>query len=315
MTEYFWGYSGEDQRIIKHCRHKGIQDRFALIGCIAHLVGLFSFLSCFYSFDMLFDNAYLALPVSLFFGWMIYNIYEVLLSTLAKPVLKQKYEDVIKYLSYSLRIGCIVFFAVFISKPLEAWIFAPQLSARVEQMKANELAVAEKRLSARFDDKSAALNRIIGQKEQLHYPEADILPYRRQLLMIAQDKAEALYKIALVLGGADYFIQRVQLLSGSGIFALSWLVTAAMATLFLLPVYLKWSIKSETPYLRAKEAVYKGKVEAHYAEFKALYSRLFKEKYGLEITFAERYLDPPYNTQRPTDQREYKDENDFFKRY
>src|SRR6202012_3039641 len=94
-----WKASGEDPYILERCGHRGIQDRFAFIGFISRAVAALSFLSCCYSFTMLFDNIIMAIPISLFFAWMINNIYEVMLGTLSKPVLKNKYEDVIKHLS------------------------------------------------------------------------------------------------------------------------------------------------------------------------------------------------------------------------
>src|ERR1700749_1874556 len=225
LQEFLWKRSGEDLCIIKNCRHRGIQDRFALIGALSTLVSVASFLSCWYSFKMLFDGSWMTIPVSLFFAWMINNIYEVLLTTLCKPVMPLSYQGVIKHLSWSLRIGFIIFFAVFISKPLEAWIFEPALSVKVAAMKKAEIKAAEFKLIQLHYNYETALLNTIRKKELLSYPESEIKPYRDELAELYQQRNEAKERIEFVIGKADFFVQRLQILTGKGIFLLSWLFT------------------------------------------------------------------------------------------
>lgn len=310
-----WKASGEDPWILAECGHAGIQNRFALIGLIGRAVAALSFVSCCYSFAMLFDNIWMAIPVSLIFAWMVNNIYEVLLGTLAKPVLKNKYEQVIKHLSISLRIGFIVFFAVFISKPLEAWLFENTLSGRVEQLKAAEIRKAEKQIDAQFQKHITGIEKEIDKKQRLHYAGDQIQSLQAELAGVLHEREEALQRIEFVIGRADYFIQRIQLLTSGGVFALSWLVTTGMVTLFLSPVYLKWKINTANPYLKRKTAVYRDIVESGYLEFKNTYSQIFREKYQLDISYQERHTDPPYNTQRITDARVFATQDQFFERY
>ncbi|MDO3641274.1 DUF4407 domain-containing protein [Mucilaginibacter sp. L3T2-6] len=310
-----WKASGEDPWILAECGHPGIQNRFALIGLIGRAVAALSFISCCYSFAMLFDNIWMAIPVSLIFAWMVNNIYEVLLGTLAKPVLKNKYEGVIKHLSISLRIGFIVFFAVFISKPLEAWLFEGTLSGRVEQLKAAEIRKAEKQIGLQFQRHVIQLEHDISKKQRLSYDQQQIQLLQAQLTAALHDRDEALQRIGFVIGRADYFIQRIQLLTSGGVFALSWLVTTGMVVLFLSPVYLKWKINTANPYLIRKTAVYRDIVESDYLEFKETYRQIFLEKYQLDIRYHERHTDPPYNTQLITDARVFGTQEQFFERY
>lgn len=310
-----WKASGEDPYILEHCGHRGIRDRFAIIGLISRTVAALSFLSCFYSFAMLFDNIVMAIPISLFFAWMINNIYEVMLGTLSKPVLKNKYEDVIKHLSITLRIGFIIFFAVFISKPLEAWIFQDTLSSRVAKLKADQIHRADRQLEVYYTENLFKIRQAIQRKESFHYPETAIAPLRAVYEQLLRDRQEALDRIEFVVSRADYFIQRIQLLTTGGIFASAWLLTAMMVALFLLPVYLKWKIKSENPYIRRKTTVYREIVESNYADFKRAYSSLFRERYGLDIHYQERHSDPPYNTELIPDTRAYCTQDDFFQHY
>lgn len=315
ITEYFCSRSGEDLWVINNCGHRGIRDRFALVGFVAVLVASLSFLSCWYSFRMLFDNSLLAVPVSLLFAWMINNIYEVLLTTLSKPVLRVKYQGVIKHLSLALRISFIVFFAVFISKPLEAWLFEPQLSAQVEAIKEREIDKAEKQLMKRTEAAEAGIIAQIHKKERLHYPPGEIQPLKDQLSQFDSERDEALDRVRFVIAKADYFVQRLQLLTSGGIYMISWIFTLMVVALFLLPIYLKWRINFSNPYFKDKKTIYEGIVMLHYNEFKGEFTRIFKEEYHAQVQIDETYLDPPFNTEKKTDNRKFKDQKDFLDRF
>ncbi|MFB9844002.1 DUF4407 domain-containing protein [Mucilaginibacter ginsenosidivorans] len=315
ITEYFCARSGEDLWVINNCGHKGIRDRFALVGAIAALVYCMSFLSCWYSFRMLFDNGLLAVPVSLLFAWMINNIYTVLLTTLSKPVLRVRYQGVIKHLSLFLRISFIVFFAVFISKPLEAWVFEPQLSQQVEKLKERDIQKSERQLNDRTREAEQKIRAAIGRKRALHYPEADLEPLLAQLERLDREKEEALARVRFVIGRADFFVQRLEILAGRGIYRLSWLFTSVVILLFLLPIYLKWRLNFSNVYFRDKRTIYEGIVNGAYRDFKAEYRKIFLEKYGARVDIIENYTDPPFNTERKTDGRVFKTQEDFLDRF
>ncbi|MGN8072612.1 DUF4407 domain-containing protein [Mucilaginibacter sp. 22184] len=314
IVEYFCKHSGEDWWIINHCGHRGIRGRFALVGLVAFLVGMLSFLSCWYSFQMLFDSAWMAIPVSLLFAWMINNIYEVLLTTLSKPVLRMKYQGVIKHLSIILRVGFVIFFAVFISKPLEAWVFEPQLSGKVEQLKARQIGRAEKELTARSAKVEKRLLAAIRHKEHLGYPAQAIQPLRDELSRLILDRENALERVRFVIGRADFFVQRLQLLVSGGLYMLSWFFTLIVVALFLLPFYLKWHMDISNPYFKDKRAVYENIILRDYQEFKRTYTDLFKDQYRLDIQVGETYQDPPFNTERIVEKRDLKDQEDFLER-
>jgi hypothetical protein len=315
LKDFFCKKSGEDLCIINNCGHRGIRDRFALVGFVAVLVNILSFLSCWYSFKMLFDDLWMAIPVSLLFAWMINNIYEVLLTTLSKPVLKVRYQGVIKHLSWTLRLGFIIFFAVFIAKPLEAWIFEPQLSASVESLKAREIAKAGKELEARSAKREKSLAARIHRLEYLKYPEEDILPLRSELEQVRSGNIEALERVSFVVGRADYFIQRIQMLTSDGIYRLSWVFTMLVAAMFLLPIYLKSKINITNPYFKHKQVIYERIVLADYDVFKAVYTDIFHNNYQLDIPVTAIYHDPPFNTERITDKRNFKNQESFFEQF
>ncbi|MFA6245609.1 MAG: DUF4407 domain-containing protein [Mucilaginibacter sp.] len=318
MTEqsnYFWRFSGEDIGIIRICAHRGIRDRFALVGAITLVVFIISFFSCWYTFQMLFDSPWLAVPVALFFAWMINNIYLLLLTTLAKPVLQFKNKGVIKHLSLSLRAGFVILFAVFISKPLEAWFFEPLLSEKIELIKQESIRKAEQKVVKAASREEKALSAKIRKKEALHYPEADIAPLRAELDELRAEQTEAFERIEFVIGRADYFVQRLELVTGNRSFIAAWLFTLLIIFIFLLPIYLKRTLNLANPYFKHKSEIYNSIVINAYRDFKLDFERIFFEKYGIQTKVHETYADAPYNTKKIADRRTFNGQEDFLKLY
>lgn len=314
LLNYLWKASGEDLMLIQHCPHRGIRERFAVVGMVAKLVMSLTFISCCYTFQMLFDNIWMAVPVSVFFAWMVTNIYEVLLTTLAKPVLDRALKGAITHLSGILRIGFIVFFAVFISKPLEAWFFQPQLSVRVAQLKEQAIQRSNRFLITATRPTERRLLKAIVRKERLHYSELEIRPLRMELSELYKQRSEMEDRIRFVIKRADYFVERVSILSTDGFFMLSWLFTLVVISIFLLPVYLKRNINGQNPYLHEKKQVYQNLILNQYQSFKAEYQQLFWKQYQLKVDYSEKYSNPPFNTRPLHNERDHQSQENFLEK-
>lgn len=117
MREYFWKLSGADYIVINQCETL-IQKRFFNVGLLVFLNGIVCFFSGLYAFSC-FSNIILSILISLFFTWMVSNIYVVLLTTLTKNLLPHKKEKIALLISTSIRVVFLVFIGIIISKPLE----------------------------------------------------------------------------------------------------------------------------------------------------------------------------------------------------
>ena len=117
MKEYFWKLSGADYIVINQCDML-IQQRFFNVGLLVFINGIICFFSALYTFGC-FSNIILSLMISLFFTWMVSNIYVVLLTTLTKNLLPHKKEKIALLISTSIRVIFLVFIGIIISKPLE----------------------------------------------------------------------------------------------------------------------------------------------------------------------------------------------------
>ena len=139
--------SGEDNYILKRCKTK-IQVWFAAIGFFVLLI----FLGCFISASIftysLFNGAiWASLPIGIFWGAMVVNIYLLLLHTISPAIIplsaKKKHrkgnnnedEKKVSFLSLSmfLRLLLMMLLAIIIAQPLNVYFLSSSVSISIEK--------------------------------------------------------------------------------------------------------------------------------------------------------------------------------------
>lgn len=128
--------SGEDYAIISECTGK-IQFYFSAIGFLVLLILLFSFASALYFTEQLFHNVIADIGVGLVWGYIVTNMYVLLLYTISPALLpvKLRNKQAIKTkqfeLSFSmiLRIFVVILLAIIIAQPLNVLILNPDSNA------------------------------------------------------------------------------------------------------------------------------------------------------------------------------------------
>ncbi len=138
-------FSGEDYTIIKECGNK-VQLYFSLIGLLVLVILLCSFASAVYFTDKLFnpnnigiglERLFLDIGVGIVWGYIITNMYLLLLYTISPTLLptkirkKQEVKTKQFQLSFSmgLRIFIVILLAVIIAQPLNVFILKPHSTA------------------------------------------------------------------------------------------------------------------------------------------------------------------------------------------
>ncbi|MBL0310575.1 MAG: DUF4407 domain-containing protein [Bacteroidetes bacterium] len=158
--------SGDDYSIISRCS-KDLQNRFAAIGGFVLCIFVLCFVSSYFTFKMLFQNYILGIPVSIFFSWMITNIYLLLLYTLTKNVLPHIQNARARMFSVGIRLGFICFIAIIVSKPLEALVFSNQLSSEIATYKQEQIQKYTVITSEYFDAETQQLKTIIEKQKNI----------------------------------------------------------------------------------------------------------------------------------------------------
>lgn len=128
--------SGEDYAIISVCSNK-IQNYYSIIGFLVLIILLFSFASALYFTEQLFHNVIADIGIGLVWGYIVTNMYVLLLYTISPTLLpiKVRQYQVVKTkqfefsFSMSLRIFIVILLAVIIAQPLNVLILKPNSTA------------------------------------------------------------------------------------------------------------------------------------------------------------------------------------------
>lgn len=128
--------SGEDYTIISECTGK-IQFYFSAIGFLVLLILLFSFASALYFTEQLFHSFIADIGVGLVWGYIVTNMYVLLLYTISPRILpirlrtKDKYINKSTLFNFSMgyRIFVVILLAIIIAQPLNVMILNPDSNA------------------------------------------------------------------------------------------------------------------------------------------------------------------------------------------
>jgi hypothetical protein len=134
--------SGEDYSIIS-VSSKKIQFYFSTIGLLVLLILLFSFVSALYFTDHLFHNVYADIGVGLVWGYVVTNMYVLLLYTITPEILPIRVRKKDKYIAKSItfnismvyRIFVVILLALIIAQPLNVLILKPGSSTLAYDIK------------------------------------------------------------------------------------------------------------------------------------------------------------------------------------
>ncbi|MBK7310719.1 MAG: DUF4407 domain-containing protein [Sphingobacteriaceae bacterium] len=150
MSELLWKLSGSDYYIIKNCDAK-TKDRFGKVGLFVFVIGLLCF-SGLITFYYIFKTLFIAFPFALFFGWMVANIYLVLLGTLAKNPLPHIKNVRAAKVSLAIRLFFLLIMAIIIVKPIESFLLSSFTTEKIQEKRVELLSNYELNLKNYYKD-------------------------------------------------------------------------------------------------------------------------------------------------------------------
>jgi hypothetical protein len=296
-----WKLSSGDLGIIKKSTEKRLQSLFSLTGVLVLNNVALTFVSALIFFTISYGWSWVFIPLALFFAWMVSNIYLLLLLTLEENPLPHISENKYFKLSKILRYAAILFFALFISKPLEVVLFNKQVIPHLTTYKKNTLQDMEsdiENIYADFISKNQALitklskdKILLGKnisEDSLRYAN-EITDYQNQII---KDKKIA----ATLVFSANYMVERIRIISYK--IPLAWLVTGLICFLFLSPILIKEKALKNTSYYSKRREIETEMVLSQYQEFRKVYERIFVERFNVLPQNLSNYLDPPFNTRK-----------------
>ena len=114
------------------------------------------------------------------------------------------------------------------------------------------------------------------------------------LKTIISEKNNQYKKLNSVLAASNFYIRQLQIINSH--FYLSWLMTAFMIFVFILPIVLKYRIRNTSNFYQVKKNLEELIVTQEYERFKLSYSAIFQTKLNHSAAFYESCIDPPFNT-------------------
>ncbi len=297
FKELLFVFSGDNARIIWQCDHS-IQKRFLSIGFCVLLILMFCFASSFYAFSQVFNTLIIGLLLSLFFAFTITNIYLLLLYTLAKNTLPHIENLGAAFYSRGIRIVFVCFISIIVSKPIETLIYADKLDTDILEFKAKAILASKDSIIFHTNAKIGEINSLAfsGQKKKF---------ISDSLRRASIDK---IVGVTILVQSSNYFLQRIIFLHAKH--ETCWLFTIVIMVIFLSPIYFKYLIV-DSRYYELKREIEMRIVTVNYFAFRRKYRNSFFKLTGKTIEFSEPFIDPPFNTKRKSDEREFHDESEL----
>lgn len=142
VSPFLLKLTGEDYTIINKCDEK-IKYHFTLIGLMVLFILFFSFVSALYFTEHLFSNLLFDVVVGVLWGYIVTNMYVLVLYTISPPLLPVKIKSnrlvksrkFIFSFSMALRIFIVCLLAIIIAQPLNILILKPNTIQFVHDIK------------------------------------------------------------------------------------------------------------------------------------------------------------------------------------
>lgn len=123
MNNILWRMTGADYQIINNCS-KSAKFFFSVIGSVVLAILILCFVSAIIFLRLMFEHTVLVYILSLFWTFMIGNIYGLNLITLNNNSLPHKKQRGKPFFSLLIRFVLLALLAIFISKPIELFLFS-----------------------------------------------------------------------------------------------------------------------------------------------------------------------------------------------
>lgn len=127
------------------------------------------------------------------------------------------------------------------------------------------------------------------------------------LITILQVKNDQYKKLDAVLNASNFYVRKIQIINSE--FALSWFMTIFVVLVFIIPIVLKYRIRNTSNFYEVKKDMEEAIVKSDYSKFKTTFTNIFKSKFNLDIQFYESCIDPPFNTIKKKDVKNYKNQS------
>src|SRR5690606_22404973 len=253
--------SGEDYAIIQKCNKK-IQLYFSMIGLLVLIILICSFASALYFTEYMFHSLIADIGIGIVWGYIVTNMYILLLYTISPTLLptKVRKKQVIKTynfrLSFSMgfRIFIVILLATIIVQPLNVLILKPdskKLTSEIEMFlrKKNEYVLITDIENILSDNSNSLLASDIKE----------LISKNNHKLLISDINKELEKNSKSRLASEIQFVLTTKYLAT--------IISIAVISIFLIPIYLKYRIRQLGEFYEKKAAIKKRFIQDDYQDF------------------------------------------------
>tara|TARA_Y100000741_G_scaffold307438_1_gene250242 strand:- start:1377 stop:2339 length:963 start_codon:yes stop_codon:yes gene_type:complete len=261
----------------------------------------FTLIGFFYAIYNSTESLLLAIPLSIFFTLIVFNIYRLVFSSSEGELSKDyNFKDVSLFVMKKAIVLILLSFVV--SKSIGVYVFDNDVdfylnkyknSLKVDFNKSLELSQAREINSIIDDFETKVSDDILFER----FSEISVNNYtkERDLKLAEIEKSIELKNKVFQkkLDSSTFFLTRIRLLSSK--IPQSWLLTIFLMATFLVPIYMILLTPIFKEYDFKCDEVSKKIIVDEYMFFLEKYKNLMLDSTGKKIVFEEKFEDPPFN--------------------
>jgi hypothetical protein len=295
--------SGDDVILITQSSKKN-RNLFSFIGLLVFIIIIISF-GAYLNLFLRLLPVLMALGISIFFTWMISNMYLLILHTLSKNLLPQGNSEGIPFFSTMARYGFLCVIGTIVSSSIGLMVFNSEVETYTKEYRIQKFEESKNKFS-------------ISLKKEIVDIEHKILKYKNDPLFMDTEKAVFLEKelakkyvdLNLLEKTLDHVFSKSDFTIASIIILHKrvpeyWLLYVLFLIFIISPAIIKYFIRNENEYYQLRKFTEMQIIEDDYNYFKKTYSYLFQNLYKTSIEWREIYIDPPYNTKKKPKEKPY----------
>lgn len=285
---YLYKLTGLDAQLLKQC-NSDVRSKLWPIAMAIPLVFTIYLISFQLAFSQLLRYSISSIFAAVLMSFIFTNIYRFLLLILISTKTNHHKVKQQQVVITSIAIIAMVYIA---SLPIAVALYNTTLQADIEVYKQQLRARQAQTISYNYHQQTQKIKYLFKTKN-------DVDSFQKNQ---TAKQAQALASMNKLINQSNYYLKRIHLLSSN--YPFSFLIFSLNIFLFVLPLFFISKLYS-CSYFNYKHYFEHRLITLNYYAFRKKYSRLFRNRFGKEISYYESYSNPPFNTLKKEDTRSF----------
>lgn len=288
-NRFLWWFTGEDPYILSECLKK-TRVRFSVIGILVVSILIFTGISFTYGVYELLESYYFGLIIGIYFAAVILFLYLFILYSVTKNVLPSKDNSKVgRVISYSIRVGFLIFIGIIVSQPIEYSLFSNKVDSLLNEDILKEIEKRNQNLNNEYVYK-------LKEKHSLNLSK-EIL--KQEVFRFQKDKNKRLKNYIDYQYSRNFFIKKMILMDSSSETWYIWIFSGVFIFIFISPLLLKSRVSLNSNYYKNKKIKQEKLILKHHNAFTKEYNDILNNNFKeFNLSWKTKYLDPPFNTKK-----------------